>query len=238
MKKKIYISLIAISIVVLTAGCGIFTGGLKKDDFTIEKDKAEELELEVNIGAGELNISDGADEWAEGTFEYNHKKFKPDVSYKLKGEKGTAVIKQGKGLFGNMKFGEIKNNWDISLNNDIALDLFINAGASDTNIDLSELNLTNLEVNAGVGDVTVDLSGEWEQSFDAVIHMGVGETTIILPKDIGVKIETSNGIGDTDVSGLISKGDGIYVNEAYEDAEVIINLQMELGIGDVNFQVK
>ena len=32
--------------------------------------------------------------------------------------------------------------------------------------------------------------------------MGVGETTIILPKEVGVKVESSKGIGDTDFSGL------------------------------------
>ena len=30
---------------------------------TIEKDKANELELELGIGAGELNVEAGANEW-------------------------------------------------------------------------------------------------------------------------------------------------------------------------------
>ena len=35
-----------------------------------------------------------------------------------------------------MNIGDIENRWNLKLNNDIPLDLFINAGASETNIDL------------------------------------------------------------------------------------------------------
>ena len=105
-------------------------------------------------------------------------------------------------------------------------------------MDLKGLNLSTLEVNAGVGDMTIDLGGKWEKSFDASLEMGVGKSTIILPKEVGVKIISSKGIGNTNFVGFISEGDGIYVNEAYKDADVIINLTTELGIGEVNFQME
>ena len=114
----------------------------------------------------------------------------------------------------------------------------MNSGASKSNLDLKGLKLSNFEVNAGVGDMTIDLGGKWKESFDATLHMGVGKSTIILPKNIGVKIKSSNGIGKADFVGFISKGDGIYVNEAYEDADVMINLNTELGVGEATFQLE
>ena len=86
--------------------------------------------------------------------------------------------------------------------------------------------------------MTIDLGGKWEKSFDASLKMGVGKSTIILPKEVGVKIISSKGIGTTNFVGFISEGDGVYVNEAYKDADVIINLNTELGIGEVNFQME
>ena len=86
--------------------------------------------------------------------------------------------------------------------------------------------------------MNIDLGGKWEKSFDASFKMGVGNLTIILPKKVGVKIILSKGIGNTNLVGFISEGDGVYVNEAYKDADVIINLNTELGIGEVTFQME
>jgi hypothetical protein len=239
MKKKLFLGIMAASLLLLTSGCGILANGKEQTStITIEKDKARELELELNMGAGELTVVPGADEWVEGTIEYRDSKYEPDVSYKLKGTKGTAVIQQNTKGIENINFGKIKNIWELSLTNKIPLNLTINSGASDTNIDLKGLKISGLEVNAGVGDITIDLGGNWEESFDATLALGVGETTVILPKEIGVRIDSSKGIGSAEFIGLISKGDGIYVNEAYEDAEVIIHLTTDLGVGKAIFKVE
>ena len=240
MKKKILASALAVSLLVVVSGCGIFVNGNDENSkVTIEKDKAKELQLELNLGAGELNIEKGADEWVDGSIDYNQDKLKPKVSYKLKGDKGIGVIEQeNKGMLDKIKIGELKNVWNLTLTDEIPLDLRVNSGASDTNLDLKGLNLKELDVNAGVGDITIDLGGQWNESFDAALALGVGHSTIILPNDVGVKIESSKGIGTADFVGFISKGNGVYVNEEYEDADVIINLKTDLGVGEAIFKLE
>ena len=240
MKKKIFAGALAVSLLVVVSGCGIFVNGSDENGkVTIEKDKAKEFQLELNLGAGELNIEKGADEWVEGSIDYNQDKLKPEISYKLKGDKGIGVIEQeNKGLLDKIKIGELKNVWNLTLTDEIPLDLRVNSGASDTNLDLKGLNIKELDVNAGVGDITIDLGGKWNESFDASLALGVGQSTIILPNDVGVKIESSKGIGTADFVGFISKGNGVYVNEAYEDADVIINLKTDLGVGEAIFKLE
>ena len=213
MKKKILASALAVSLLVVISGCGIFANGSEENGkVTIEKDKAKELQLELNLGAGELNVEKGADEWVDGSIDYNQDKLKPEVSYKLKGDKGIGVIEQeNKGLLDKINIGELKNVWNLTLTDEIPLDLRVNSGASDTNLDLKGLNLKELDVNAGVGDITIDLGGKWNEGFDAALALGVGQSTIILPNDVGVKIESSKGIGTADFVGFISKGNGVYV---------------------------
>jgi predicted membrane protein len=237
--KKFLFGMMAASVVVLASGCGIIANG--NEDSTnvdIDKDKAKELQLDLNIGAGELNVSQGADEWVEGSIVYSNKKWEPVVSYERKGDKGIAVIEQDHdGIFNNVKIGEVNNTWNLKVNNQIPIDLQVNSGASETKLDLNGLKIKDLEVNAGVGDITIDLSGKWKESFDVSLDMGVGQSTIILPSDVGVKIDITKGIGDAELPGFISKGNGVYVNEAYADADVVIHVSTELGVGEAKFKL-
>ncbi|WP_371931938.1 hypothetical protein [Mesobacillus subterraneus] len=62
--------------------------------------------------------------------------------------------------------------------------------------------------------------------------------TVILPKDTGIRVRSQKGIGSSSFENLISKGDGVYVNEAYEDAKVKIDLDVDLGVGEVTFKTE
>ncbi|MCL6574472.1 MAG: toast rack family protein [Bacillus sp. (in: Bacteria)] len=236
MYKRIVWGALAVFLLLTVSACGtIATGTMETSKISIEKDKAKELELELSIAAGEMIVTNGADEWVEGTIEYNIDKFMPDVSYQLKDGKGIGVIEQAKKV---NTTGKIKNKWELNLNKTIPIDLIVNSGASQTKLDLKGLKLRSLEVDAGVGDITIDLGGKWKNSFDASFELGIGKSTIILPRDVGVKIDSSKGIGKLEMGDFISKGDGIYVNEAYENADIIINLKTELGIGEAIFELE
>ncbi|NDI34905.1 toast rack family protein [Chengkuizengella sediminis] len=175
----------------------------------------------------------------EGIIEYNVENLDPEVTYELIENKGQAVIKQNEGNFGFNNVGDVENSWDLKLTNEIPIDLKIDAGVSETELDLRGLQLKNLEVDAGVDEITIDISGQWEESFNAVLTTGIGSSTIILPSDIGVIIESDKGIVAADFINLISLGDGFYVNEAYDASDSHhIKIEADLGIGEVVFKVK
>ncbi|WP_233436365.1 LiaF domain-containing protein [Lysinibacillus capsici] len=117
------------------------------------------------------------------------------------------------------------------------MDLNVETGASLANLDLQGLQLEKLDIEAGVGDLTVNLGGDWKKSFTTTIETGVGQTTVILPSKVGVKLTTEKGIGSSNVEGLISKGNGVYVNEAYDKADVVLEVNSELGIGEITFKL-
>lgn len=236
MKKVLGLGLAAISAVLLLSGCNgtIFASEKSDDGIVVKKDKAKELEVVLNFGAGEIDVAGGAREWVNGNATYEPEKLKPEVSYDLAGKVGKVEISQPD----HFKIGKMKNEWDLKINEDIPVDLVVNAGASETDLDLKGIELSNLEVNAGVGEITVDLGGDWQDSFDARISSGVGQVTVILPKDTGVKIKADKGIGSASFENLISKGNGVYVNEAYEDAKVQIDLDADLGVGEVIFKTE
>jgi hypothetical protein len=237
MKKIIYGVVVATGTLML-AGCNIFAVGkdATNKDLVVEKDKANQLEVEVNMGVGELTIEKGSKEWVTGEASYNDKDFEPEVTYKLKGDTGKVSIDQSENNGINVNKGGLKNEWDLQLTDKVPMDLVVNSGASAGTLKLSGLNLNNLEINAGIGDLTVDLSGDWEKSFDVKMDMGVGVTTLVLPKDVGVKVISEKGLGIRTVEGLTSEGEGVYVNDKFDKSDTVITINAELGVGE--FEIK
>lgn len=235
--KKLLVVLLIATVLGFTAkfAMGAIFGAGKEKDFIIEKDKAKSLDVEMNLGVGKLLVTGGTEEWLEGTVVEN-KKFKPELTYHLSGKKGKAIVEQQKSGFWNFSFGKAENNWKIALTDEIPVDLQVNAGVSDTELDLRGIELSHLEVGGGIGDIKINLGGKREKSFQTVLNLGVGKTTIILPKDVGVKITADKGIGNLDMDGFTKKNSNVYVNQAFEDSDVVIDIEAKMGIGEVKIR--
>jgi len=240
MKMKLILGLLIAANLLWITGCSsaVAIGKEKQSEINVKKDKAKQLEVTLNAGVGHLNISGGAGDWVEGEINYNIDDYKPKIKYDRIGNKGKVTIEQSKKNLSGIKMGNIKNTWDLQLTNKIPIELEVNTGASETYLDLQGLQLSALDIHAGVGDITVDLSGKWKESFNVDLDMGVGQSTIILPRNVGVKIKSSKGIGQSNFNGFISEGNGVYVNEAFKDADVKIIVNTDLGIGQANFELE
>jgi hypothetical protein len=88
----------------------------------------------------------------------------------------------------------------------------------------------------GAGKTTVDLTGDYAKGFDAGIHGGVGEATMLLPSAVGVKARAEGGLGKIDHEGLRRIGDS-YVNDAYCESDVALNVDVRSGVGEINLEV-
>jgi len=220
--------------ILILAGCNVRTlENIKEENISVKKDSIESLNVNLNLGKGSLNVSNGASDLLNGTVKYN-KKHKPIIEYNRTQNEGTVNIKEPS----EFRIGTVKNNWNIKLTNKLPINLSVNTGASQANLDLKYLKIKKLTINTGVGEMKVDLNGNWENSFDATIQTGVGKSTFILPNDVGVKIISEKGIGTVDYVGLISKGKGVYVNKKYNHSNVLITIHTKLGIGQVTFESK
>lgn len=233
MKRKFYLWCLSVGLLVVLSGCNlVFSEEVMEEGIKVEAGQAEELKVDLNMGAGKLIVQGGAEDWLNGKFRYSDKELDPDVSYNQ--EQGQIRIKQPKTNFNYGK--DTENEWDLQLTSDIPIELDVSAGASKTELNLEGINLNRLNIDSGVGKLTIDLSGEWEGSFDVNVESGVGKTTFILPSDQGVKIKSDSGIGTTSFEGFISKGNGVYVNEAYGKSDVTIEINADVGVGKTVFK--
>jgi hypothetical protein len=241
MKRLAYLLTLLIA-VVLGGACGMQPGGtpqevgkLQRESKSVDPKDAQSSRTQLKMGAGELNLTGGADQLMEADFSYNVSDWKPKVSYDVSADEGELVVKQG-GAGGSSLSGETRNEWEIRLNDEVPTELVVQMGAGESDLDLDSLSLTGLKLQMGAGKTTVDLTGDYAKDFDASIQGGVGEATILLPSEVGVKAKAEGGLGKINAEGLKRVGDS-YVNDAYGESDVNLSVEVQGGVGQINLEV-
>jgi hypothetical protein len=152
--------------------------------------------------------------------------------------------------------------WDISLTPEIPLTLNIDGSIGQSIIDLSELQIEDLEVDGDVGDFQIILPA-MEKTYDVDINGGVGAFEIVVergaavnltidgdvgefivdvPADAAVRLDADIDIGNINVPSnfvRLSGGDdivgesGIWETAGFDDANVKIVIVFKGGVGDL-----
>src|SRR5215213_10392801 len=117
--------------VVLAGACGVQGGGthqqvgkMQHHSKSVDPKNAQSARAHLKMGAGELNLTGGADQLMEANFSYNVSKWKPKVSYDVSDQKGEIVVKQG-GTEGVHLDADGRSEWDIRLNDEVPTDLVV-----------------------------------------------------------------------------------------------------------------
>jgi len=231
------------SVVVLVAVAAVFLGScgtqaigeMERESQSIDLENAQSVRAKLRMGAGELNLTGGADALMEADFAYNVADWEPEVDYEVSGDTGELKVEQGSGEDISIG-GEARNEWDLRLNDDVPIDLSVQMGAGESDLDLDSLTLTGLDLQMGAGATTVDLTGSYERDIAATIEGGVGEATVQLPSEIGVRVNAEGGLGQINAEGLQREGDS-YVNDAYGDSDVTLDVDVRGGVGQINLAV-
>ena len=237
------------------AACGarISVGETQRKEETVARQDAGRVEVGVRMGAGRLNIGGGSQELLTAAFTYNVDAWEPVVEYGVSDGTGRLTVTQPSVEDIGIPNDDIRYEWDLLFDEETPLEMEVDLGAGENNLNLSDLNLRALRMNTGAGRVDVSLGGaletlrmetgageinlnlsnRWEQDLEARISGGVGSVTVLLPSDVGARVTVRQGIGSVDASGLARSGD-TYTNDAYGESEITLDLTIEGGIGDVN----
>ncbi len=200
----------------------------------VDAQGAQSVQAHIEMPAGTLDLSSGASSLFEGEFDYTGANSVPIVKYNVASSHGDLEVATEKS---NVHFVTTSSGdyWNLRLNPALPTELSVDMGAGTGNLRLSDLNLTSLELNLGAGTLNLDLNGAWKQSFHADVQGGVGTATVKLPKNVGVRVHASGGIGTINAGGLKRDGDD-YVNDALGKSPVTLDLTVEGGVGTINLE--
>ena len=196
---------------------------------TVDRGNAKTVRATLQMGAGDINLSGGSSHLLEADFDYRSSSGTPKVDYSISGTTGELRISQDDE---NQIHTSSDNHWTLHLTNDVPLEIKIDMGAGHGNLRLRDIAVTRLNLDMGAGQVDVDLTGDRKSDLTADIEGGVGEANIRLPKNIGVIVHASGGLGTIDAHGLKHDGDE-YTNELYGKSPVTIHLKVEGGVGRI-----
>ncbi len=235
-RLKLVVPTSLLAVALLAAACSE-TGETRNDAEQVDLDGATSAEVFLRMGAGDLDVAGGADGMLDADFTYNVEKWEPDIDWAVSNGNGRLEIDQsGSGSVSLFDLDDIENEWDLALNDDIPTTLDVELGAGDSTLNLGSLNLTRLDVETGAGETTIDLTGNWDNNLDATVDAGAGRVKLLLPADVGVRVETDTGVVDVDHDGLTKDGD-VYTNDAYGESDATLTISVDAGVGEVDLEV-
>ena len=242
MGRTVVLFVAAVAAVVLAVACGaapqrVEVGELRTETRSVEVENAESVKVNLRLAVGELDVGGAAEDprLMEADFAYNVAAWEPGVDYEVVGDSGELSVQQ-RGLDEGIPTRDVRNEWDLRLNDRVPVDLTVQMGGGVGNLDLDNLALAGLNLDVGAGSTRVDLSGDWGRDVSAVVRGGAGQVTVLLPGRMGARVEAGTRLGRVNADNLRREGEA-YVNDAYGGSADTLKVEVTGGVGQINLEV-
>ena len=191
-----------------------------EESITVEDPKSDDARLTLSFGAGKLILSPGAKDLVEGTAIYNVQDLKPKI------QKSGSSIEIRQGDFKSLPiFEDMKNEWDLKLS-DTPLDLTVQAGAYEGDLELGGLALKSLTVRDGASHVDLSFL-EPNQTEMSLLRYETGASDVKLI-----------GLANANFSTLtFSGGAGNYTLDFSGDLQRDAVVEIEAGLGNLSLVI-
>lgn len=190
----------------------------------------EALDFDVNLGAGEFNLSDTSDEYLEVTAEFYESYGKPRVDSELTNEVLMLAFSQEHDRTINIG----NTRYDMEISPDHRLTLTIDIGAGHGDVDLASVPVESVRTDVGTGNLTLQFSEVSLPQSESTIEVGTGATTVIIPEDVGYKVKYQVGVGSVEIDGKQSGSlgsNGTVTSDDYDNLDKKVTFTVDVGVG-------
>lgn len=182
----------------------------------------DEVDLELSMGAGKLDLSGGGEGVIQGEIRYNVAEWKPEIE-----NTGSRVtLTQGKDeQISGLPDDDVVNEWTLRLG-DIPYNLTLNVGAYEGLLDLSGVPLRALTVRDGASSARVEFNSlNPEEMTELRYDTGASSVKLI-------------GLGNANASRIaFSSGAGDYELDFTGDLQGDMNVSVKSGVSSVRLVV-
>lgn len=124
-------------------------------------------------------------------------------------------------------------DWDVKFNDQVPIQLRVDAGASKSELDLTDLRVTDLQLHTGASATVVDLPAHAGLT-TVKIEAGAASVEINVPGGVAARIHSSSGLAAIDVDTTRFPGSGShYQSPDFDSAANKVEMKIEAGVGAV-----
>ncbi len=208
---------------------------LEREELSIPLGGITNGKLKLSFGAGQVHVHErsGMDELLKGSFVggvEHHIRTENDLTkVKLKPSSADFVH-----TFMPWSWGA--REWDLGLNRDVAWQLYFEMGASDAQIDLTDLRVVDLKVETGASNTDITLpanAGHTHVDLDG----GAASVQFTIPEGVAARIHVDSGLASIDINReRFPRIGDYYKSDDYETAVNKIDISADFGAGSLSIR--
>lgn len=179
----------------MSIGCGGETDQRLGDEGTF--DGAASVELDFNCGELDVSMAPGSEWVVDARYASGAR---PEIT--SSSDSLRVAVEGGGGFIG---FANDRQDWDVTLPTDVAIELDIEANAASSRLDLSGADLSAFALDANAGEVRLDLSGADASDFGLDANAGSVSITV----DGDTSLEGSIGVNAGSVELCVAEGTSV-----------------------------
>lgn len=205
---------------------------ISNQEFSIAREaNISASKVEIKTGAGKLNLSGGANDIISGN--YQSRFLTLDTSSKTVGTtQEISLSTRGSGAF---SFGRGGNELSAKLNSVLPLDLTLDTGALEGDLDLRDVRLVNLDIDTGASDIDLRL-GDKADLARIDVDAGASSIKIRLPKTVGARLTVESGVSSREIEDFEKINDNTYQSRNYNDMAKKIELRIDMGASSLEIK--
>ena len=222
------------SVLILLGGWIMFgyflRGNVEFEQVSIDLEGASQASLKLSHGAGRIIVGAGAapGQLLSGSFAGGIKH-----SVHRSGDRLDAHLEARPFVFPPF-FGNWQGlEWNFNLNREIPLALRLETGASQAELDLRDLKVTDLKISTGASktDITLPVNAGMTT---VKVELGAASLDMVVPQGVAARIRSEHGVAAIEVdSARFPYSNGIYESADYSSAQNKVDIKIEAGAGRV-----
>ncbi len=196
---------------------------------------AQQADVNIKSATGVLDISSGAGSGllasgevrVPGNTSINH-------DYTVTNNRGSYSIDSGEiGVIAPF-FSTRDYPWNLALTGTVPLDLQSSQAVGEQRLDLTGLDLTNLQTETAVGQNTVILPASG--SFSGTVGVAIGDLLIRVPKGTAVELQLNTALASVTLPSDFTRDGNIATSPGAKGASSLIRLKVDVPIGGLRVE--
>lgn len=237
-KMVSYITWILFFIILIVYGVYVQSNlespGLSTDEVVFEKrEETQYGSLDLDLGASRLSMDAIDDQLLTADLrgrrlnyreQYSNNSERVDIGFESRGFNITNLQSQDA-------------TYDFYLNRDVIWDIELDLGALSGELNLEDIPVRSIDLDSGAASLTIILGDKHDLDF--AIDSGASSIDLLIPENVGLRIDMDSGLTTSNIKdlGLIDNGD-YYTSSNYNSTDVKIHMDIDTGVGKVNFSYK